>query len=205
VRGVLGDLDDIVKNVAFRDLSAALACTVGIGSDVWMPSRELLVLANCTLPRRPRRRARPATPGDLLLHIRANRRDLCFELERQLLDRFGDAVAVADETVGFRYFDARDLLGFVDGTANPVGAALPAADDHRREDPAGSGGSYLVVQKYVHALTGWKELSTEQQEAVIGRTKSDNIELDDAARPTRSRTRPLHDRRRRGPRARHPA
>jgi putative iron-dependent peroxidase len=127
VRGVLGDLDDIVKNVAFRDLSAALACTVGIGSDVWMPSRELLVLANCTLPRRPRRRARPATPGDLLLHIRANRRDLCFELERQLLDRFGDAVAVADETVGFRYFDARDLLGFVDGTANPVGAALPAA------------------------------------------------------------------------------
>ena len=185
VRGVLGDLDDIVKNVSFRDLSAALACTVGIGSDVW----DAVTRAPRPRELRPFRDVRgavhtaPATPGDLLLHIRANRRDLCFELERQLLDRFGDAVAVADETVGFRYFDARDLLGFVDGTANPVGAALPAATIIGEEDSAGSGGSYLVVQKYVHALTGWKELSTEQQEAVIGRTKSDNIELDDAAAP----------------------
>ncbi|WP_282837107.1 Dyp-type peroxidase [Microbacterium flavum] len=185
VRGVLGDLDDIVKNVAFRDLHASLACTVGIGGDAWD------AVARAPRPRElhPFRAVRgaahtaPSTPGDLLLHIRADRRDLCFELERQLLDRFGDAVRVVDETVGFRYFDARDLLGFVDGTANPVGPALPAATIIGDEDPAATGGSYLVVQKYVHDLSAWKGLTTEQQEAVIGRTKSDNIELDDAAAP----------------------
>jgi putative iron-dependent peroxidase len=43
-----------------------------------------------------------STPGDLLFHIRAERRDLCFEFERQLLDVLGDSVSVIDETVGFR-------------------------------------------------------------------------------------------------------
>ncbi|WP_448656431.1 Dyp-type peroxidase [Microbacterium lacticum] len=185
VRGVLADLEDITKNVAFRDLDAALACTIGIGSAVWdvvtgaprpaelHPFREVVGAVHTA----------PSTPGDLLVHIRANRRDLCFELERQLLDRLHGAVTVVDETIGFRYFDARDLLGFVDGTANPVGDALPAAtlvDASDEADPNAHGGSYLVVQKYVHSLAAWNRLSTEQQEAVIGRTKLDNIELADA-------------------------
>ncbi len=183
VRSVLGGLADVTKNVAFRDLTASLACTVGIGSDVW----DAVTAAPRPRELHPFRdihgavHTAPRTPGDLLLHIRADRRDLCYELERQLLDLLGDAVAVADETVGFRYFDVRDLLGFVDGTANPVGPALPAATIVGDEDPAGSGGSYLVVQKYVHALDAWQKLTTEQQEAVMGRTKADNIELDDAA------------------------
>ncbi|HKT57633.1 MAG TPA: Dyp-type peroxidase [Microbacterium sp.] len=182
VRTVLGSLSDVTKNVAFRDLGAALACTAGIGSDVW----DAVTGAPRPAELHPFREVQgavhkaPRTPGDLLLHIRADRRDLCYELERQLLDLFGDAVEVADETVGFRYFDVRDLLGFVDGTANPVGPALPAATIVGDEDAAGSGGSYLVVQKYVHALSAWQQLTTEQQEAILGRTKSDNIELDDA-------------------------
>ena len=187
VRGVLADLEDITKNVAFRDLDAALACTVGIGSDVWdavtgaarpaelHPFREVVGAVHTA----------PSTPGDLFVHIRANRRDLCFELERQLLDRLHGAVLVTDETVGFRYFDARDLLGFVDGTANPVGDALPAATlvdaSDPAADPAAHGGSYLVAQKYVHSLAAWNRMSVEQQEAVIGRTKLDNIELADAS------------------------
>ena len=97
------------------------------------------------------------------------------------MDLLGDAVKVADETVGFRYFDIRDLLGFVDGTANPVGPAVPASILVAEEDSAGVGGSYIVVQKYVHDLKAWQALKAEQQEAIIGRTKLDNIELDDAA------------------------
>jgi putative iron-dependent peroxidase len=89
-------------------------------------------------------------------------------------------VTVADETTGFRYFDVRDLLGFVDGTANPVGDDLPAATIIGDEDPNGTGGSYLVTQKYTHDLAAWRALTTEQQEAIMGRTKADNIELDDA-------------------------
>ena len=185
VRGVLGSLSDVVKNVAFRDLHASLACTIGIGSAVW----DAVARAPRPVELHPFREVRgpvhvaPGTPGDILLHIRADRRDLCYELERQLLDLLGGAVEVVDETVGFRYFDVRDLLGFVDGTANPVGPALPEATIIGDEDPAGAGGSYLVVQKYVHDLAAWQSLSTEQQEAVMGRTKADNIELDDAPAP----------------------
>lgn len=181
-RAALGSVSDVQKNVAFRDLGASLACTVAIGSRIWD--------AVTGLPRpaelhefRPVQGAvhtAIATPGDILLHIRSDRRDLCFELERQLLDVFGDAVTVVDETVGFRYFDVRDLLGFVDGTANPVGQALPEATLVGDEDQDAAGGTYVVVQKYVHPLAAWHELTTEQQEQIMGRTKADNIELDDA-------------------------
>jgi porphyrinogen peroxidase len=183
VRSTLASIDDLAKNVSIRDLSASFACTVGIGSDVWDRVTGL--------PRPGELHTFPAvkgavhtavsTPGDLLFHIRSERRDLCFEFERQLMDRLGDAVAVVDETVGFRYFDVRDLLGFVDGTANPVGPAVPASILIAEEDVAAAGGSYIVVQKYVHDLKAWRALPAERQEAIIGRTKLDNIELDDAA------------------------
>jgi porphyrinogen peroxidase len=183
VRSALGSVADLAKNVSIRDLSAAFACTVGIGSRVWddvvgapRPA-ELHPFAEIA----GARHTAVATPGDLLFHIRADRYDLCFEFERQLLDLLGDAVTVADETTGFRYFDVRDLLGFVDGTANPVGADLPAWTIIGDEDPNGRGGSYLVTQKYTHDLAAWRALTTEQQEAIMGRTKADNIELDDAA------------------------
>lgn len=89
-------------------------------------------------------------------------------------------MAVIDETTGFRYFDVRDLLGFVDGTANPIGPAAGASTLVADEDASAEGGSYVVVQKYIHDLKGWGGLQAETQEAIIGRTKLDNIELDDA-------------------------
>ncbi|WCB95110.1 hypothetical protein DSM104299_03852 [Baekduia alba] len=92
------------------------------------------------------------------------------------------AVAVVDEVSGFRYFDSRDLLGFVHGTANPTGAELPGASFIAEgDDPDFAGGSYVVVQKYVHDLAAWGALDAATQEAIIGRTKADNIELDGAA------------------------
>lgn len=182
VRSTLGSIDDLSKNVSIRDLTASFVCTVGIGSNVW---------DNIT------RRPRPAelhpfpavkgavhtavsTPGDLLFHIRSERRDICFEFERQLMDLLGDAVTVVDETVGFRYFDVRDLLGFVDGTANPVGPAVSDSVLVAEEDAPATAGSYIVVQKYVHDLKAWNSLKVEQQESIIGRTKLDNVERDDA-------------------------
>lgn len=182
VRSALGALGDLVKNVGFRDLDAALSCIAGIGARVWKPltGRGLPKELHPFAPVIGQKHTAVATPGDILFHIRADRRDLVFELERQLLDLLSGAVDVVDETVGFRYFDMRDLLGFVDGTANPVGAALPAATLVGDEDPDHAGGSYVVVQKYTHPLQKWAALPIEQQEAIIGRTKSDNIELDDA-------------------------
>jgi len=188
VRTTLASAGDVLKNVSFRDLDAALSCTVGIGATVWTD------LARRPLPRELHpfptvvgaTHTAPSTPGDVLLHIRSARRDLCFELERQLLALFGDAVQVVDETIGFRYFDVRDLLGFVDGTANPVGQDLPEATLVGDEDQDVAGGSYIVVQRYVHPLDRWRALTTEQQETIIGRTKADNVELDDAVSGQRS-------------------
>jgi len=114
-----------------------------------------------------------------LFHIRAERSDLCFEFERILLDSLGTGVTVDDEVSGFRYFDARDLLGFIDGTANPTGLDLPASALVGDEDATFAGGSYVVVQKYLHDLTAWAQIPTPIQEKIIGRTKIDNIEIDD--------------------------
>ncbi|EED19794.1 conserved hypothetical protein [Talaromyces stipitatus ATCC 10500] len=185
VRSTLAGIASLSKNVAIRDPSAGFACTAAIGSDIWDRLTGLPRPAELHSFREVKGEKHVAisTPGDLLFHIRSERRDLCFEFERQLLDLLGDSVAVEDETTGFRYFDLRDLLGFVDGTANPVGPTIGSSILVAEEDDAKQhvvGGSYIVVQKYLHDLKAWKALKAEQQEAIIGRTKLDNIELDDA-------------------------
>jgi putative iron-dependent peroxidase len=111
--------------------------------------------------------------------------DLCFELVAQIMARIGSAVTAIDETHGFRYFDDRDLLGFVDGTENPPGAAaLNAALVTGNEDPQFAAGSYVIIQKYLHDMSKWNTLTTEQQEHIIGRQKLSDIELSDAVKPT---------------------
>jgi porphyrinogen peroxidase len=184
----LDGLDDLVKTVGFRDLSARLSCIVGIGHDLWdrlhfdKRPQELRPFA----PIKGAVHAAPSTPGDLLFHIRSERTDLCFEFERVLLDSLGTGVSVVDEVSGFRYFDARDLLGFVDGTANPTGLDLPGSALVGNEDADFVGGSYVVVQKYLHDLRSWAKIPTPLQEEIIGRTKIDNIEINDDDVPRKS-------------------
>jgi putative iron-dependent peroxidase len=187
-RDLLADLPALQRAVGFRVPELRLSCVAGIGSQGWdrlfgrprpaelHPFRELAG---------PRHRA-PATPGDLLFHIRAGRLYPCFELASQVMDRLRGSVTVCDEVHGFKYFDVRDLLGFVDGTENPVGPAASAAVLVGDEDPAFAGGSYVIVQKYLHDLQAWNALPVEAQEKVIGRTKLSDIELDDAVQPADS-------------------
>jgi porphyrinogen peroxidase len=186
VRSLCADLSALLRAVGTRDQSANLSCIMGLGSDAWdtlfgqprpaelHPFRELLAGS----------RHAPATPGDLLFHIRAQRMDLCFELATQIAARLGDAVAPVDEVQGFRYFDARDLIGFVDGTENPVDQDAVDATLIGAEDPAFASGSYVIVQKYLHDLAGWNALPTEVQERIVGRTKLSDIELDDSVKPS---------------------
>lgn len=185
IRSVLGSTDDLIKNVAVRDITGTFTCNVGIGHRAWEP------LTGEPQPRElaPFRRIEGAThvavstPGDLLYHLRAKSMDLIVEFEKLLLEAFGDAVSVVDEVTGFRYFDGRDLLEFVDGTANPVGFALPEATLVGDEDPHHAGGSYVVIQKYLHDMAAWRALKVEAQEQIVGRTKQDNVELPDAPAP----------------------
>lgn len=186
VRSLCGDLAALQRAVGFRDINGSLSCVMGFGSDAWdqlfgeprpaelHPFREV----------RAGSRHAVSTPGDLLFHIRANRMDLCFELATQIMARLGDAVSPVDEVHGFRYFDDRDLIGFVDGTENPTGQAATDATLVGEEDAPFTGGSYVIVQKYLHDLAGWNALPTEAQERIIGRTKLSDIELDDVVKPT---------------------
>jgi putative iron-dependent peroxidase len=125
-----------------------------------------------------------ATPGDLLFHIRAMRMDFCFELATHIMARLGSSASLVYEVQGFKYFDNRDLLGFVDGTENPTDQAALDATVIGAEDPGFAGGSYVIVQKYLHDMAAWNALPTEVQERIIGRTKLSDIELDDTVKPT---------------------
>ena len=186
VRSFCGDLAGLIRAVEFRDIDAGLTCIAGFGSDVWDPlfgsprPAELHPFREF----RSGNRYALATPGDILFHIRAGRMDICFELATQIMEKIGDAVTVADEVQGFRYFEDRDLIGFVDGTENPRGTLALEAAIVGDEDAPFAGGSYVLVQKYLHNMKAWNDLSTEAQERIIGRKKLSDIELDDAVKPT---------------------
>jgi putative iron-dependent peroxidase len=188
-RDLLADMAPLQRSVGFRIPDAQLECVAAIGSDAWdrlfsgsrprelHPFREL---------NGPRHRA-PATAGDLFFHLRASRMDLCFEFATQLMYRLSGYVTVNDEVHGFRYFDERDLIGFVDGTESPTGAGgVTAGIVSGSGDPDFAGGSYAIVQKYLHDMASWNALPVEEQERVVGRTKLDDIELPDDVKPANS-------------------
>ncbi len=186
LRAFCAGLSGLVRAVEFRDVEAGLTCIAGFGSEAW----DKLFGAPRPAELHPFREIRSggrhavSTPGDILFHIRAKRMDLCFELATQIMDSLGDAVSVADEVHGFRYFDDRDVLGFVDGTENPRGDAARVAAIVGGEDPVFAGGSYVIVQKYLHDLNAWNTLPVEMQEKIIGRRKLSDVELSDTDKPT---------------------
>ena len=186
IRAFCPDLSALFRAVDFRDIEGGLSCVMGIGSDAWDQLFGQPRPAELHPFREIRAGARHAvsTPGDLLFHIRSKHMDLCFELATQIMARIGSAVSSVDEVQGFRYFDDRDLLGFVDGTENPRGQEAVNAVLIGEEDQAFAGGSYVIVQKYVHNLDAWNQLSSEAQERIIGRSKLSDIELDDSVKPT---------------------
>jgi porphyrinogen peroxidase len=185
VRKLCGDLSGLLRAVGFRNLESRLSCVMAFGSDAWdrlfgqlrprdlHPFREIKGKHHAV-----------STPGDILFHIRSTRMDMCFAMATHIMSRLGDAVATADEVHGFNYFDDRDLIGFVDGTENPTDQAAIEAAIIGSEDPAFSGGSYVIVQKYLHDLNAWNAVPVEQQENIVGRTKLNDIELEDDVKPS---------------------
>jgi putative iron-dependent peroxidase len=185
VRGLCADLSSLVRGVGFRASDGELSCVMGTGALAWdrlfgaprpkdlHPFREIHGVHHA-----------PSTPGDLLFHIRAARMDLCFELATRIVARLAGFAMVADEVHGFKYFDARDLLGFVDGTENPAAQAAADATLIGEEDAAFAGGSYAIVQKYLHDLNTWNAIPVERQEKIMGREKLSDIELAEADKPS---------------------
>jgi putative iron-dependent peroxidase len=187
-RDLLSDWAGLQRAVGFRNPGAPLACVAGVGSQAWdrlfagprpaelHPFRELTGTVHRAV----------STAGDLLFHVRHERMDLCFEFVTQVMSRLAGAVTVVDEVHGFKYFDERDLLGFVDGTENPVGREAGEAALTGDADPGFAGGSYVIVQKYLHDTAAWNALTTEDQERAIGRSKLSDIEMADDVKPANS-------------------
>src|SRR6201991_4799212 len=184
VHDALGDISGLVRAVGFRDWDKRLSVVTSIGSDAWDRLFSGPKPAELTpfIELDGGRHEAPATPGDLLFHIKAMSMDMCFELAGRIVKALG-AVTVVDETHGFRFFENRDLLGFVDGTENPEGPLALSATEIGDEDPDFAGGCYVHVQKYLHDMTSWESLSVTEQELVIGRTKLEDIEMDDDVKP----------------------
>ncbi|MEZ0350107.1 Dyp-type peroxidase [Mycobacterium sp. pR1184] len=188
VHDALPGISGLVRAIGFRDPAKRLSAITSIGSAAWdrlfggSRPAELHPFIELNGPRH----TAPATAGDLLFHIRAETMDVCFELAGRILKSMAGAVTVVDEVHGFKFFDNRDLLGFVDGTENPDGAIAISASTIGDEDADFAGSCYVHVQKYLHDMTAWESLSVTEQERVIGRTKLEDIELDDDVKPANS-------------------
>ncbi|WP_297794410.1 Dyp-type peroxidase [Mycobacterium sp.] len=185
VHDALQDVSGLVRAIGFREPQKRLSAIASIGSDAWdrlFSGPRPAELHRFVELSGPRHHA-PATPGDLLFHVRAESLDVCFELADRILKSMDGAVTVVDEVHGFRYFDNRDLLGFVDGTENPDGPLAVSATAIGDEDRDFAGSCYVHVQKYVHDMPSWNSISVTEQERVIGRTKLEDIELDDDIKP----------------------
>jgi putative iron-dependent peroxidase len=181
IRSLCTMVTGMTDEVSAMDASARLTSVLAFGRVIWdalfvspRPS-QLGVFQE----RRDGPRIAPSTPGDILLHIRSEHPDLNFILARRMMQVLAGSVDLVEEIQGFRYLDSRDLTGFVDGTENPEGEARAevALIDH--SDAVFAGGSYIQMQRYVHDLSCWDALPVGEQEAHIGRTKTDDLEIED--------------------------
>jgi putative iron-dependent peroxidase len=178
----------------FPALSAAIASDLGqphlvsavaVGCSVWeavfgLPRPVGLVpfVAVADGPRKA-----PSTPGDLFLHIHSPSHDANFVLARALIARLSGLVTLVEEIHAFRHMEGRDLTGFVDGTENPQGDERGAVALVGGADPHFAGGSHVSIQRYVHDMARWATQIPKAQEAIIGRTKDTDEELDAHVKP----------------------
>jgi len=165
------------------------SCVMGIGYDAWhrlnLPNPLPKELVNF-VPVIGEKHTAVSSKGDLHFHIRADSTSICYDMASAIADILNPVAISIEEIHGFRYWDSRSILGFVDGTENPQGQDREYFSMVGNDDPVYKGGSYLFVQKYIHNLTAWKGLSTEEQEKVIGRYKSNDVEMADNIKPSNS-------------------
>lgn len=185
VRRTAAALPGLTSQAADRLNEAGLVSAIGFGAAVWprlFGNRQPAALAPFEALADGARLA-PATAADLFIHIHSSRHDANFALAREVMERLRGATRLVEEIHGFRTSEGRDLIGFVDGTENPKGCERAEVAVVGLEDPDFAGGSYVHLQRYVHDLWRWERLSVGEQEATVGRTKVDDLELDDAVKP----------------------
>ncbi|CAH8530051.1 unnamed protein product [Schistosoma turkestanicum] len=116
----------------------------------------------------------PKTGGDIFVHAKCDDHGVLFELAKSIIgDMPPECVTKFEDIYGWTYRDERDLSGFVDGTENPkpVSERIEVAINKQ------TGGSYAVVQKWVHNMSLLQNTEHQTLEKWVGRTVKDSIEL----------------------------
>ena len=176
----------IIRSLRIRDAKpetgSQLKVSIGLSNTAWdylFPDapkpKELTTYTTLTGPKY----TMPASAGDLFFHIRASNEAGVYECQTQFRRVLDSITTVLDETKGFRYFEGRAIIGFIDGTEAP---AVEDAADYALigdEDPQFENGSYAFAQKWQHDMPVWNHLHTEDQEKAVGREKFSDFELAD--------------------------
>ncbi|MEQ5208311.1 Dyp-type peroxidase [Proteus sp. fly-1067] len=173
----------LIRSMRTRFPELETSCVMGFGTNAWatlFPNQAKPKELNTFKEIKGDTYTAVSTSGDLFFHIRALKVSACYELASIISQKLKNIVTPVDEVHGFRYFDGRSIIGFVDGTENPEyedeRASYAVIGD---EDPEFSGGSYAFVQKYIHDMEAWEKQSLIEQEKVIGRHKFNDVELTD--------------------------
>ncbi len=122
----------------------------------------------------------PSTGTDLWCWLRGNDRGELLHRSRRIIQHLSPAFELIEIVDSFKYAEGRDLTGYEDGTENPQDQAAVDAAICTSDDQAINGSSFVAVQQWLHDLDAFQAFSTEQQDNIIGRRRSDNAELDDA-------------------------
>jgi putative iron-dependent peroxidase len=182
-------MSNLNNSAHVRTITSRASIVMGISYTAWkklnLPEplpRELVEFQ----PIKGEKHTAVATSGDLHFHIRAEEKSYCIDMVSEITDVLLQAAICIEEVHGFRYWDGRSILGFVDGTENPYGDDRAFFGIIGDEDEKYKGGSYLFVQKYIHDLAAWRRLPVSEQEKVIGRSKANDIEMADDVKPSNS-------------------
>lgn len=186
VCGLVGNLNN---SVADRFPEGRASVTISISHSAWLAlglPKPLPKELKDFQPIKGSKHTAVATEGDLHFHIRAHNQSLAYDMAAAISEVMQPIADCIVNVQGFRYWDGRAIIGFVDGTENPRGAEREQFAVVANEDPDYQGGSYLFVQKYVHDMNAWRALPVSEQEKVIGRSKEMDIEMDDDTKPSNS-------------------
>lgn len=127
----------------------------------------------------------PATQRDLWVWFAGSSIGQVFDASLGVIEALTPHAVLEEDLAGWSYQQNRDLIGFIDGSANP---SLLEAPDVALVPPGtpGENGSVLLFQKWLHDLKSFGSLPVEDQEKVVGRTKLDSEEFEEEDLPKNS-------------------
>lgn len=120
MRRKLARLPTIISGLDERFSESNLNGCVAVGADYWdlLYSQQRPLQLSSFPDLRDGDRLAPRQPVDLLVCVRADRFDVCFQTARTILEWLGHDVELLEQLHNFRFMDGRDLFGFIDAPDN---------------------------------------------------------------------------------------